>query len=184
MEQARRLNRIWMQQWMVDLLMALSARLENQALRAETDAALAASPFQPSGLARAERHLRDGHLAEALELITDVARDAEANGRRRERIVASEAELRALAELGRWAEVVWRADVALVEAEATGFRMMSWRILSHRARGRLEIGDHPDAARDAAAARQLLAAIAATVPDPELQAGFEAHFVAQSIPAL
>ncbi len=184
LERARLLSRIWMQQWMVDLLTALSARLENQALRAQTDAALAASELRPSGLAVAELHLRDGHPAEALAEIADAVRHADADGHRRVRIVASEAELRALAQLGRWAEAARHADAALAEAEATGFRMMSWRILSHRAHARLEIGDHAGAARDAAAARQLLAAIAATVPDPELRASLEAHPVARSIPAV
>jgi tetratricopeptide (TPR) repeat protein len=184
LEEARRLNRTWMQQWMVDLLTALSVRLDNQELRAHIDATLAATHFRPSGLAVAQRHLREGNPGAALELITRVARHAEANGFRRERIVAWEAELRALEQLGRWAEAAQHADDALAEAEATGFRAMTWRILSHRARARMEIGNRAGAVRDAEAARQLLAALAATVPDPELRASFEADPTAQSALAM
>ncbi len=58
---------------------------------------------------------------------------------------------------------------------------MTWRILSHRARARMEISNRAGAARDVEAARQLLAALAATVPDPDLRACFEVDPTAQSV---
>jgi tetratricopeptide (TPR) repeat protein len=174
MEEAGRLSRRWMQQWMVDLLTTVSARLGDQELRTYIDTAGAANGFRPSGLAMAERCLSEGNPGEALELIRQFARGAEQNGVRRHHIVALEAELRALGELGHWAEMVQRADVALAEAAETGFKAMSWRIRGHRACARLEIGDQAGAERDTEAACQLLKALAATVPDPTLRASLEA----------
>jgi len=138
LQQARRLSRTWMQQWMVDLLTAISVRIGNEELRAKIEAELAATEFRPASLAVAERRLAEEIPGAALELITQAARQAEASGRRREYIVALEAELRALMQLGRWAEAAQHADKAHADAEATGFRMMEWRMLGHRARVRLE----------------------------------------------
>jgi hypothetical protein len=182
--EARRLSRTWMQQWMVDLLTALSPRVEDAGLCAHVDAALAATPFQPRTLAVAQRRLWEGNAAEALQLIGTVMREAEANGLRQQRIVAMEAGLRALARLERWTEIVQRAEPALVETEATGLRAMQWRILGHRARARLEAGDHEGAVRDAGVARHVLAALAASVPDAELRASLENDPTAREVRAI
>jgi class 3 adenylate cyclase/tetratricopeptide (TPR) repeat protein len=181
LEEARRLRRTWMQQWMVDLLTAVSAHLGDQELRGYIDTTAAASSIRPSAVAVAERRMSEGNPGEALEMIRQVASAAERNGTRRQRIVALEAELRALAQLGRWAELAERADVALAEAETTGFKSMAWRIRSQRARARLELGDRAGADRDRDAARQLLDVLAASVPDPALRACLEADPAARQI---
>ena len=140
--------------------------------------------FQPSNFALAERRLWEGNPDEALALIGPFVREADASGLGRDRIVALEAELRALADLGSWTDAARRADAVLVEAEATGFRAMMWRILGHRARARVNIGDRAGAARDAEAARQILAAVAASVPDPELRVCLEADSLAREVLAM
>jgi class 3 adenylate cyclase/tetratricopeptide (TPR) repeat protein len=181
LNEAQRLSRTWMQEWMVNLLTALSARLGNQELQAHIDATLAACAFRPSELALAQRRLSEGNPGEALEFVAKVAHHAEANGLRREHIIALEAELRALGDLGRWAEMAQRADEALAEAEATKFQAIAWCIQSHRARARIEIGDCAGAARDTEVARQLLRALAATVPDADLRACLEADPAARRV---
>jgi hypothetical protein len=59
-----------------------------------------------------------------------------------------------------------------------------WRILGHRARARVNIGDRAGAARDAEAARQILAAVAASVPDPGLRVCLEADSLAREVMAM
>jgi tetratricopeptide (TPR) repeat protein len=184
MAEARQLSRTWMQEWIVNLLTAICARIEDPELRARIDATLAATPFRPSNFALAEQRLCEGNPDEALALIGPFVREADANGLRRDRIVALEAELRALAHLGSWTDAARRADAVLEDAQAMGFRAMTWRILGHRARARVNIGDRAGAARDAEAARQILAALAESVPDPELGTCFVADSLAREVLAM
>lgn len=181
LEEARRLKRTWMQQWMVDMLTALSARMGDRELRDYVDTTAAAIGFRPSSLAVAERRLAEGNPGEALELLEQFSRAAEQSGIRRNRVVALEAELRALGALGRWAEMARRADAALLEGEGIGFKAMTWRIRSQRARARLELGDRTGATRNREAARQVLESLLTSVPDQGLRACLEADPTARQI---
>jgi hypothetical protein len=57
-------------------------------------------------------------------------------------------------------------------------------MLAHRARARLESGDHVGALHDAGAAREILAALAASVPDPELRVCLENDPTARDVRAI
>jgi hypothetical protein len=184
MAEARQLSRTWMQEWIVNLLTAICARIVDPELRARIDATLAATLFRPSNFALAEQRLCEGNPDEALALIGPFVHEADANGLRRDRIVALEAELRALAELGSWTDAARRADAVLEDAQAMGFRAMTWRILGHRARARVNIGNRAGAARDAEAARQILAALAESVPDPELRVCFVTDSLVREVLAM
>ena len=95
-------------------------------------------------------------------------------GLRRGRIIGLELGVRALAGLGRWDEVLARADAALAESEAAGFRTRTWRIFATRAQARDATGNVAGARADRGAARALLDDMAGRIADPEVRTAFEA----------
>jgi tetratricopeptide (TPR) repeat protein len=174
-EDAARLSRTWMQRGLADLLGSVAARsgAAGAALEAWLERKGDATGFRPSSLVQAELLLARGETAEALRrLDTAIAQHAGA-GRRRLEIVARETALRALARLERWDDVLARADALLADAEATGYATRAWRVLATRARARAATGDATGAERDRAAARAVLARMAASIPDAALRAAFE-----------
>jgi predicted ATPase/class 3 adenylate cyclase len=172
--EAGRLSRTWMQSRMVDLLAVFAAR--RGAAGAELAAWLERTcdeiGFHPSPLPQAEAALARGACAQALELADGSAEQSAKLGLGRARIMAREIGLRALAGLERWEELRSRADAALAEAEAAGFRTRTWRILSARARARAAGGDAAGAREDRGGARALVDEMAARIADPELRAAF------------
>ena len=173
---AGRLSRTWMQRYMVDLLTVIAAR--RGAGGAELSAWIVKrsdeTGFRASPLAAAETALARADGGGALAVADEVAEKSAAVGMRRARVLALELGLRALARLERWDELLARADGALHEALATGFRTRAWRMHVSRAAARLATGDATGAREDHAAARTLIEEMAARIRDPELRAAFEA----------
>lgn len=192
-EEAGRLSRAWMQRHMLNLLTVISARRgaagadlavwiatksQGTAVQASSGA-LARIGWSP--LATAETALAQGDAAAALAVADDVAVTCASSGEQRERILALEVGLRALARAQRWDELLERADGALQEAERSGFRTRTWRILAWRAQGRAARGDEGAARDDRSAARALLDELAGQIANPELRAGFLADPLAQAV---
>jgi hypothetical protein len=173
LEQAGRLSRAWMQSGMEALLTIVTAR------RGVEDPELAAvgsdrAWFQTVSAAPAEAAIARGDVPQALALADKAAEQGSRLGMRRGRIIGLEVGLRALAGLGRWDEVLARADAALAESEAAGFRTRTWRIFAARARARDAIGSAAGARDDRAAARILLDDMTRRIADPDIRAAFEA----------
>lgn len=176
LDEAGRLSRVWMQRPMLDLLALIAARLghEGAALTTWVQGKSAQLGFKLSGLTRAEGALAAGDFGAALAIAEQCAEDSGKNGFSRHRIIALELGLRALVRMERWDDVLARADGALREADATGFRTRHWRMLALCARARNAKGDHSGALGDRAAACALLDDMAARIADPVLRAAFEA----------
>ena len=180
LEQARQLNRTWMQQWMIDLLTALPVRLDNQGCGQVLMRRWPPPPF--------------GHRASQSRSGTS---GKEIPARRSNASQKSRATPRQTA-LDESVSSLWKPRCArwpldgggptrgrgTCRSGGDGVPGDEWRMLGHRARARIEIGNRAGAARDAEAARQLLAALAATVPDPDLRACFEVDPTAQSVLAM
>jgi hypothetical protein len=175
-EEAGRLSRTWMQRAMLDLLTIIGARrgLEHPELADALEQKEGQIELQIVPVAAAAAALARGNFAEALALADQSAESSLRLGARRARIIALELAIRALAGLGRWDELLTRADTALAETEATGFRTRTWRILAARAQARDASGDAAGASADRSAARALLADMAGRIADPEIRAAFEA----------
>jgi predicted ATPase len=173
LEEAGRLSRTWMQRAMVDLLTIVGARrgVEYAELAEWVDSGQIG--FRPVPLATAEAAFARANFAQALALADQSAEGSARLGLRRSRVIALELGMRALAGLERWDELLARADAALAEAEATGFRTRTWRILATRARARDANGEAAGARDDRSAARALLDDMAGRIADPEIRAAFE-----------
>jgi predicted ATPase/class 3 adenylate cyclase len=165
--EAGRLSRTWMQRGIVDLLTVLAARRGD-------DGGDFGTSFRPSHFAVAEAALVRGEYGRAVEIADRLAEGAGTLGQERGRLVALAWGLHARAGLQRWAEILERADAAILEAEARGFRTRAWRMRACRARARQATGDERGAGDDRAAARMLLDEMAGRIGDPQLRAAFEA----------
>jgi class 3 adenylate cyclase/tetratricopeptide (TPR) repeat protein len=172
--QAGRLSRAWMQSGMMELLTIVAARrgVEDPELTAgvRSDRAW----FQTVSAAPAESAVARGDFPRALALADQSAERGTRLGMRRGRIIGLEVGMRALAGLGRWDEVLARADAALAGSEAARFRTRTWRIFAARARARDATGDAAGARADRTAARALLDDMAGRIADPATRAAFEA----------
>ena len=176
LEQAGQLSRAWMQRAMVDLLTIVGARrgVEYPELAAWGERKTEQTFFRAVPLASAEAAIARGNFTQALSLADRSAEGCARLGMRRGRIIALELGMRALAGLGRWDELPARADPALAEADAAGFRTRTWRMLATRARARDARGDTAGARDDRSAARAVLDDMAGRIADPEIRAAFEA----------
>ncbi len=173
---AGRLSRVWMQQWMIDLLATIAARRgrdgETLAGWVKTRGDEAGSP--PSALPCAEAALARGDLEDALFCADECAARDRSAGLKRRCLLATDVALRALVRLQRWEDVLARADQALGEAEDTGFRSCALRLVLSRARARFASGDAQGARDDWAAARTMIDFMAARIADPLLRGAFHA----------
>jgi len=189
LEEAGRLSRVWMQRSMVELLAVIAARrgprgrdlaawLENKRneirFDPSTSGAWMAGVRPGPKLSQAEAALARGDFEAALALADPLAESSGRIGLVRDRILALEVGLRALARMERWNELVARADTALQESEAAGFRTRTWQLLVWRAQARAANGDQAGVTNDRARARALLDDMAGRIADPDLRAGFEA----------
>jgi hypothetical protein len=166
LEEAARLSRTWMQSNMVDLLGVIAARRGDAGheLTKWLDGKCTEIGFHLSRLPQAELALARGDTEEGRRIAREVAEGGGLQGLRRRRLVAAETELRALAELERWDELLERADAAIEEADAAGYDLLIWRMRGLRALGRDAAGDTAGAAEDRKRARTVLLQIAGTVP--------------------
>jgi predicted ATPase/class 3 adenylate cyclase len=175
LQEARRLSRTWMQQFMVDVLTLVAARRGGAGADLFTWITKKSDEigFRASPLAAAEAALARGEFAKALATAEQLAARSAQLGLRRTRIVALEIELHALARLERWDDLLERADGALQEAEEAKFRTRTWRMLAWRAQARAAKGDDRGARDDRNAARALLDDMVGRIADPHLRAAFE-----------
>lgn len=183
LEEAGRLSRAWMQRMMIDLLTVIAARQGDagEALAAWVVKRSDELGMHPSPFAMIEAALARGELAQALEVADMLAAGAGKVGQQRGYLIAVECGLHARAGLEQWDGVLERADAAIREAEASGFRLRWWRLLAWRARAREATGDPKGAADDRAASRRLFDGMAERLSDPQLRAAFEADPVALEV---
>ena len=172
---AGELSRTWMQSLCIDLLAVLAARLgpAGEELREFVAASAEETGFQPSPLPSGELALARGDAETALAEARGMVESGGRIGMLRMQLLGRELELRALGQLGRWQEVLERADAVLADAEAARFRSLLGRLYAVRARAHEATGDSDAAASDRKCAEQLVAELAACIADPALAAAFE-----------
>jgi class 3 adenylate cyclase/tetratricopeptide (TPR) repeat protein len=179
LKEAQALNRTWMQRWLVDLLEVLAAR-RGEAPPTDFQGEYAPG-FSASPIAGAERKLLEGDAETALQMVEDFAPSMGRAGMHNAKLQALELSARALEKLGRSSEAAARAAETLVELDRDGFRSLSWRLHALRARTLAGAGEPAGADRERAKAREIVTAMAATIPDPEHKAAFESDPVAAEL---
>ncbi len=178
---AAAVSRVWMQNFLISLIGALSARMGEAGRVLEEDLERAASAgFHPDAAAQAEIELGAGRPERAIELLEPAFAGQERLGLVRHRIATSEVLARAILAAGRSADAVASARGALASALEAGFDSISWRLQLTLAAALEQEGDAAAADRERAAARAAFAALAARISDPALRSAFESQPLAQA----
>jgi len=169
--ESRALNRVWMQQALIDMLSIAGARANRHA---ETAAMLErlAPEMKPQRLARAYVAYVDGDVDTALtraeQLRDHFLKDNQAL------LAADAGELIITCLLGQS-----RFDAARDEAsrhlefcDTSGYRSLKWRLLALRSQAYRGLGANTEAEQDRAAAKSLLDELANRIPDADLRRSF------------
>jgi hypothetical protein len=179
-EECRALNRFWMIESLVDTVAMACAR-EGHLSQVLTVLDVVAPDHRPRGSARIEVMLAQGDAAAALEQARRTQADLAHEGRWLLEAEAGEIALRCHAALEAWSDLHAEADRLLGWCEASGGRLLHWRILAHRAQAREALGDLVRARADLEAARGLLHIVSETMPLPELKAAFLSQVTAKLV---
>jgi hypothetical protein len=124
--------------------------------------------------------LHAGNASAALEACEAALPQLSADGAMRSRWATEESRVRALLALGRHAEALTAADVALAAVAPLGWRLLVWRLQAARTAA-LEALDDARAAAARQEAVTELTAVAATLHDDALRARFLAQPAAAAL---
>ena len=144
--------------------------------RGRIDAKSSAIGFGARGLAKAHRHLAAGDFEEARQQAEKTASGGTVLGHLRGRISALFLEMRALAALEHWDDLLEHSNSALAAAEESDFKPQIWKMLLVRASARQAKGDNAGASSDRDQASTVFDEIAGSISDSAMRASFRQTF--------
>jgi len=178
--ECRALNRVWMQQLLMDTLSIAGVRANRHAETAALREVLAPE-LKPLRLARAYVAYVDGDVEAALAR-AEALRDYHFNDN--QALLAADAgELIGLCllEQSRFEAARDEASRHLAFCETAKYRSMQWRLLALRSEAHRGLGASAEAEQDRVAAKSLLEELASRIPDAELRRAFVTQPQAASV---
>jgi len=149
--------------------------------------ALEQTGSKPTAASRAELCLATNDPELAFRLAAREAEYCVSNGMLTRGVEATEVVLRTLAALGRWDDLIERAQEAIDFSDERGFARLQWPLYALRAIAFTNLSDAEQAAADRAQAQAVFDHIAATITDAHIRKCYIARATAlglvQGVPA-
>lgn len=180
--QAKRLRRVWLENWSMALLVKAMIRggqfEEGQLLVMRQDLIHVVDESVESmivGLAvmeLGEIAFAASQLDEALQHTENLEHTAQRLGLCHDHLAAVELRTRILLQMGKGAEVLALADMGIRRAESMNYLSLAWRLRATKAQALAKQGQHPMAKLEYQAAAAVIKTLAAALNDAELRQGF------------